>query len=374
MNAIEKLIFNELASRRGVNFPGVGSLCPEFRPARLRSKKILEAPSVHVVFSHDESSAWPSLPALIAREGEMDGEIARAEYDRWLHGAQKKQTIVINGTGEIQQGHFVPSPELNALLNPKRPPFIRLRKRRKSMRVALGMLVAVLAICLVVAVWLYHDAFRLPALLALVEHPSTIMTPEPYPCGEPATQIDTTEKAENPTETTPPESPATVIVPDSLPCAEEPSIQIDTTGKAEISTETIPPEEPPATVIVQEPHPSANIPAIQIDTTGKAETPAKTITTETLSQNKESSEEVTLSAPEGKSHYLIAGVFSTEGNADRFIATIRTKKPSDTFQKILTPNGKIMVSVFSSKERIAVERRLKELTFTYLDCWIFDAR
>ena len=309
MKAIEKLIFNELACRRGVNLPGVGSLFPEFWPARMRDRKILETPSVQILFSHDESPAWPALPALIAREGAMDEESALAEYDRWLHDARKEQTIVIGETGEIRQGHFVPTPELNALLNPEgRPSSIRLRTRRKPLRMTLGVL-AVLAVCLMAALWLHHDAFRFLAFLVPAEPPAEIVLHNPG-AGECPLQADTMETAEIP------------MVSDST-------------------------------------------------ATGSEATP---VASASLPQSEESSPDATPPAPDRETYHLVAGVFSTAGNADRFIANTKEREPSLIFQKILTPNGKIMVSIFSSSDRSAVEHRLKEKKFTCPDCWIHEVR
>ena len=272
MKAIEQLVFNELAARKGVNLPGVGALLPEFRPARLKNRSMLETPSAHVVFSHNESPAWPALPVLMARMGAMDEESAQAEYNRWLQDARKEKRVAIHGVGEIRQGHFSPSPELQALLNPERPSRIRLRRRRKPLRLAM-ILLALLALCLAVMIWMRNDTFRL----------------------------------------------------------------------------FYRPAKPPVEVALLQDSCAADHPADTVQMTEPVENPA----------------------PSGASHHLIIGSFSTSKNADTFIADAKRKNPHLALQKISMSNDKFRVSIFSSNDLAAVERRQAELKASYPDCWVY---
>ena len=73
-------------------------------------------------------------------------------------------------------------------------------------------------------------------------------------------------------------------------------------------------------------------------------------------------------------YYVIAGTFSTEENADRFIASARKIDDSLPFRKIPQRNGRIMVSIFESDSQQKAVRKKREYEAIFEGVWIHRAR
>ena len=73
-------------------------------------------------------------------------------------------------------------------------------------------------------------------------------------------------------------------------------------------------------------------------------------------------------------YYVIAGTFSTEENADRFIASARKIDDSLPFRKIPQRNGRIMVSIFGSDSQQKAVRKKREYEAIFEGVWIHRAR
>ena len=73
-------------------------------------------------------------------------------------------------------------------------------------------------------------------------------------------------------------------------------------------------------------------------------------------------------------YYVIAGTFSTEENADRFIASARKIDDSLPFRKIPQRNGRIMVSIFESDSQQQAVRKKREYEAIFEGVWIHRAR
>lgn len=119
MKAIDKIIFNELASRKAVVLPGVGTLGVVRHTAEIKSGE-LKSPVNRVVYSKHE--AKDALPIISIMESiGMPRDAAKAAYDEWLSEAKGEDgTVNINGVGKIKNDTFTPTVELEQLLNPVR--------------------------------------------------------------------------------------------------------------------------------------------------------------------------------------------------------------------------------------------------------------
>ena len=118
MKAIDKIIFNELASRKAVVLPGVGTLGVVRRTAQMDGREV-KAPVNQVVYSRKEAQDAPSVIALMEAMG-VDGESAKVAYGEWLNGVKDGEGIRIEGVGAVRQDFFTPSVELEQMLNPVR--------------------------------------------------------------------------------------------------------------------------------------------------------------------------------------------------------------------------------------------------------------
>ena len=99
---------------------------------------------------------------------------------------------------------------------------------------------------------------------------------------------------------------------------------------------------------------------------------------DTAAGNVVPAEELTPSVPSvpaagQKRYYVIVGAYSTEQNADRFIAEARKKDDSLPYEKLPQPNGRILISIFGSdSERQAVQKK-REYEVMFEGSWVYEA-
>lgn len=118
MKAIDKIIFNELASRRAVVLPGLGTLGVVRRPAQITGREVMP-PVNQVVFSKEEAGDAPAVTTLMEAMG-VSREAAANAYSEWLADARKNEEMRMEGVGTLAKGVFTPSDELAQMLNPMR--------------------------------------------------------------------------------------------------------------------------------------------------------------------------------------------------------------------------------------------------------------
>ena len=118
MKAIDKIIFNELASRRAVVLPGLGTLGVVRRTAQITGREV-KAPVNQVVYSRKEAEDAPSVVALMENMG-VGADVAESAYAEWLAEVSDGDSFRISGVGEVRQDFFTPSTELEQMLNPSR--------------------------------------------------------------------------------------------------------------------------------------------------------------------------------------------------------------------------------------------------------------
>lgn len=115
---IEQLIYNKLSLQQGVNLLGLGSLRVESRPAKFVSKTDIQAPYAQVVFSRKSNSELYDIVELMFENSALAHEECERQYKQWLEQLLEQKTVVINGVGTIKSDFFTPSAELDKMLNP----------------------------------------------------------------------------------------------------------------------------------------------------------------------------------------------------------------------------------------------------------------
>lgn len=116
MKAIEKIIFNELASRRAIVLPHVGTLRIDRCTAELGDKGV-KAPSNRINFSATEDEGRATVVSVMEAMG-VDRAQAGHAYSEWLEEVRDGNDLTINGVGELVGGVFTPTVELDQMLNP----------------------------------------------------------------------------------------------------------------------------------------------------------------------------------------------------------------------------------------------------------------
>lgn len=123
MEAISKLVFNLLAQKKNVVFPNLGTLCVEQEPESLTSSK-LRVPKSHVAFRPEQDGS--TLPEIIADKAGLTFKDAKSQYNRWMSNIKrqaKNDILTINGVCELiplPNGNYRVdiSAELDRILNP----------------------------------------------------------------------------------------------------------------------------------------------------------------------------------------------------------------------------------------------------------------
>lgn len=73
----------------------------------------------------------------------------------------------------------------------------------------------------------------------------------------------------------------------------------------------------------------------------------------------------------GVTYHLVGGVFSTTENADKCIASVRSKDGKLPVVKIPFKGDKILVSIYSSQNNEVVEAKKRELESVFPDVWVY---
>lgn len=73
-------------------------------------------------------------------------------------------------------------------------------------------------------------------------------------------------------------------------------------------------------------------------------------------------------------YYVVVGTYSTDENAERFIASARKKDASQNYRKLLLSNGKIMVYTADMASDAEAQQQRRSLNETFPDAWVFKRR
>ena len=314
MDQVSNLVYNALAKRQGVVLPGIGTLYAVTVPAEMQKPGVVTPPVNRVELVTDELPGIPHIVDLIAGYDQTDPEQAREIYNRWLAENCSEEGVTIGAVGNIREGVFTPDPGLEEALNPVDTGAVRLPGRIDAKRVAMWVVFAVLigvGISVGAIVWYeYSEQMR---IVRLSEQPV-------LPASVPAA----------------PDSPA-VKVPAAA--GSESSAGESGAPAGADSSAAVPAKQPEP---VREP---ATVPAAKL-----------------------------VPATAAMHYYVIVGTYSTDQNAEKFIASAQKKNDKLEYAKIPMPNGKILVSVFGATAETEANRMKNEVSGLFPDAWVFKSK
>ena len=133
MEAIDKLLYNLLASGESVVLPEVGTLRVEQTPTTL-SGKVVSYASRRVRFSSRADKKVRTLVEVMVSEYGLTAEVATEAYGEWLRVARSGSEVKIEGVGSLRKGFFTPTNEFEReALNPWQPAPVTLHRRRSPL-------------------------------------------------------------------------------------------------------------------------------------------------------------------------------------------------------------------------------------------------
>ena len=314
MDQVSNLVYNALAKRQGVVLPGIGTLYAVTVPAEMQKPGVVTPPVNRVELVTDELPGIPHIVDLIAGYDQTDPEQAREIYNRWLAENCSEEGVTIGAVGNIREGVFTPDPGLEEALNPVDTGAVRLPGRIDAKRVAMWVVFAVLigvGISVGAIVWYeYSEQMR---IVRLSEQPV-------LPASVPAA----------------PDSPAVKV-----PAAAGSDSSAGESGApaGADSSAAVPAKQPEP---VREP---ATVPAAKL-----------------------------VPATAAMHYYVIVGTYSTDQNAEKFIASPKKKNDQLEYAKIPMPNGKILVSVFGATAETEANRMKNEVSGLFPDAWVFKSK
>ena len=314
MDQVSNLVYNALAKRQGVVLPGIGTLYAVTVPAEMQKPGVVTPPVNRVELVTDELPGIPHIVDLIAGYDQTDPEQARALYNRWLAENCSEEGVTIGAVGNIREGVFTPDPGLEEALNPVDTGAVRLPGRIDAKRVAMWVVFAVLigvGISVGAIVWYeYSEQMR---IVRLSEQP---------------------------------------VLPASVPAApDSPAVKVPAAAGSDSSA-----GESGASAGVDS---SAAVPAKQPEPVREPATvPAAKLVPATAAMH----------------YYVIVGTYSTDQNAEKFIASAQKKNDKLEYAKIPMPNGKILVSVFGATAETEANRMKNEVSGLFPDAWVFKSK
>lgn len=351
MNSLEKIIFNELASRRAVWLPEVGTLYVEQRAASVEGRDRITPPANKVEFSRNQTEGSRSAVDLLEGAGVERGA-AEEQYRSWLDGARTDTGIRIEGVGELKRGFFTPSAELGKLLNP----YIGNTQQKLPLSGREKGLIVLIVVCVVVLAggwywwWkcgsadepFYNNARRHSQYRTAVDGGSSAQ-PQTAGAGDAAQGSATT------TDSTMPDTTA----------RHEGSALTDATGNAQTDTG------------------AASHPETQSgNSTAQTGTTAVTNTTASGSQDSRPAATQQAVAASGPRYYIVAAMFSSDANADKYIGKQKKRFPDVAFEKVPYAGSKIIVSVFSTTDeaQAAQTRRRMSAEMNDPELWVYKKK
>ena len=314
MDQVSNLVYNALAKRQGVVLPGIGTLYAVTVPAEMQKPGVVTPPVNRVELVTDELPGIPHIVDLIAGYDQTDPEQAREIYNRWLAENCSEEGVTIGAVGNIREGVFTPDPGLEEALNPVDTGAVRLPGRIDAKRVAMWVVFAVLigvGISVGAIVWYeYSEQMR---IVRLSEQP---------------------------------------VLPASVPAApDSPAVKVPAAAGSDSSA-----GESGAPAGVDS---SAAVPAKQPEPVREPATvPAAKLVPATAAMH----------------YYVIVGTYSTDQNAEKFIASAQKKNDQLAYAKIPMPNGKILVSVFGATAETEANRMKNEVSGLFPDAWVFKSK
>lgn len=299
---IERLIYDKLSLQQGVNLPGLGSLRVEYRAAKFVGKSSVQAPYAQVVFSRRNAPRLDDIVDMMSSSSALTRQECERQYQHWLELELDSSVFEIGGVGTIKSDFFSPSPELEKMLNPFAGEIVGSKSGSKSA----------------------SSSARRVSERPKASPPKSPQKSTPKSSPKPKKQRSANNKIFIWI------AAGFVVIAAGVLAA----LMVDFEG-------IFAPKASAPRVAV------APVPVVAIDTLEVAA--ADTIVAaEPPRQRVVSSTEATTSAP----YHVIAGMYSTEENADNFIASLIAQQPDSVYyEKIQRPSGRILVSIYSSQSK-----------------------
>lgn len=331
MEAIDKLLYNLLSSGESVVLPEVGTLRVE-QSATTQSGNRVVCGSRRVRFSSRTDKGVRSVVSVMVEEYGLSNEEATEAYGEWLRSARKGSEVTIEGVGSVKKGFFKPTEEFDSeALNPWQTAPVTLHSRR----LPLGW---IFTICVVLGaagawMWLVGGDAEKETVKEIAEEVDSVITEEAI--------VASLEEYAEELEVAP--------TPEEKPIEKsEPKPEQKQTPKPEQKPAPKPTPAPPQTQPKQVAPAEQSAPAV----------PAAIIPIQPVERTS------------GKS-VVVAGVFSTGENADKFIAEDELGVGSGAYTKHHY-GSKILVAVggiFDTATAANTHRRT--LTSTDGSLWVY---
>ena len=323
MEAIDKLLYNLLASGESVVLPEVGTLRVVQTPTTL-SGKVVSYASRRVRFSSRADKKVRTLVELMVSEYGLTSEVAAEAYGEWLRVARSGSEVKIEGVGSLRKGFFTPTNEFEReALNPWQPAPVTLHRRRSP-------LPYIFVACIALGAaggwwWIVNNEQRANEVVNVIaEAVDGEITEEAFVASleEYAEELESTKEIEK------------EIV------EEKPKV-------AEVAQPTPAPTPAPKPAPAPKPTPAPAVQAV----------PEAFIPVQPAERTA------------GK-YVLVGGVFSTNENADKFIAEDALGVGRSAYSKHPYAGGKILVAVgvFDTSEGANARRR--ELSSVNSALWV----
>lgn len=81
-----------------------------------------------------------------------------------------------------------------------------------------------------------------------------------------------------------------------------------------------------------------------------------------------------ISVVEKSPYYLVVGVFSSDKNADKYIANTKNEEIRSAMEKSPFKGGKILVSIYNSQDKMAVKLKYKLYKSEFPSAWIYPVK
>ncbi len=146
MRTYDQIIFGELADRRPVILEEVGYLKIENVPAKMEGNSV-SAPRNIVMYTSEANPEARNVINILESEG-IDYQQARDRYYEWLWNARKEGVLAIEEAGELRDGVFTPTGELDKRLNPGRQETVVVKRKRGKAWLWILLVIALLLLLL----------------------------------------------------------------------------------------------------------------------------------------------------------------------------------------------------------------------------------
>ena len=143
VNEVNKIVFNTLVTHQAISLPGIGTLTIVRRSATMRSKRVVTSPSYAIEFSSREYGL--SLVDAIAQCAKISTENAEDIYTRWLSKVKDGNKIVINNIGTITDKSFIADVTILSTLNIDSNNILKIRAKRNKCPYVIAIITIVVA-------------------------------------------------------------------------------------------------------------------------------------------------------------------------------------------------------------------------------------